>query len=98
MSRSWASSIGRALHRVAEADLADVGYFSAIAQVLIAIGLTYCSMIASGQTASMSSQIFQRCGTVRRPRMMPPTPSVSAIVWRRPNFFGTSKSVTVQGS
>lgn len=30
--------------------------------------------------------------------MMPPTPSVSAIVWRRPYFFGTSKSVTVQGS
>ena len=75
-----------------------VGYFSAIAQVLIAIGLTYCSMIASGQTASMSSQIFHRCGTVRRPRMMPPTPSVSAMVWRRPYFFGTSKSVTVQGS
>ncbi|MCY1232062.1 hypothetical protein D9M72_445330 [compost metagenome] len=75
-----------------------VGYFSEIAQVLIAIGLTYCSRIAFGQTSSMSSQIFQRCGTVRKPRMMPPTPSVSAIVWRRPYFFGTSKSVTVQGS
>ena len=34
-----------------------VGYFSAMAQVLMAIGLTYCSMIASGQTCSMSSQI-----------------------------------------
>ena len=73
------------------------GYFSAIAQVLIAIGLTYCSMIASGQTCVMSSQIFHRCGTVRRPRMMPPMPSVSAMVWRRPYFFGTSKSVTVAG-
>ena len=75
-----------------------VGYFSAIAQVLIAIGFTYCSMMASGQTASMSSQSFQRCGTVRSARMMPPTPSVSAMVCRRPYFFGTSKSVTVHGS
>ncbi len=74
------------------------GYFAAIAQVLIAIGLTYWSMMAFGATCIMSSQIFQRCGTVRRPRMMPPMPSVSAMVWRRPNFFGTSKSVTVQGS
>ena len=69
-----------------------------MAQVLIAIGLTYWSMIASGQTCRMSSQIDHRCGTVRRPRMMPPMPRVSAMVWRRPNFFGTSKSVTVQGS
>ena len=30
--------------------------------------------------------------------MMPPMPRVSAMVWRRPNFFGTSKSVIVQGS
>ena len=30
--------------------------------------------------------------------MMPPMPRVSAMVWRRPYFFGTSKSVTVQGS
>ncbi len=30
--------------------------------------------------------------------MMPPMPSVSAMVWRRPKRFGTSKSVTVQGS
>ena len=28
---------------------------------------------------------------------MPPMPSVSAIVWRRPKLFGTSKSVTVHG-
>ena len=75
-----------------------VGYFSAMAQVLIAIGLTYCSMIASGATASMSSQIFQRCGTVRMPRMMPPMPSVSAMVWRRLYFLGISKSTTVEGS
>ena len=74
------------------------GYFSAIAQVLIAIGLTYCSMMASGQTASMSSASAHRCGTVRSARMMPPTPSVSAMVARRPYFFGTSKSVTVAGS
>ena len=64
----------------------------------MAIGLTYCSMIASGQTSSMSSQIFHRCGTVRMPRMMPPMPSVSAMVCRRPYFFGISKSVTVAGS
>ena len=30
--------------------------------------------------------------------MMPPMPRVSAMVWRRPNFFGTSKSVMVHGS
>ena len=35
---------------------------------------------------------------VRSPRMMPPMPSVSAMVWRSPNRFGTSKSVTVHGS
>ncbi len=69
-----------------------------MAQVLIAIGFTYCSMIAFGQTRSMSSQIDHSVGTVRRPRMMPPMPRVSAMVCRRPNFFGTSKSVIVQGS
>ena len=36
-------------------------------------------------------------GIVRRPRMIPPTPSVSAIVWRSPYRFRTSKSVTVAG-
>ena len=30
--------------------------------------------------------------------MMPPMPRVSAMVWRRPYCFGTSKSVIVQGS
>ena len=56
------------------------GYFSAIAQVFMAIGFTYCSITASGATCIMSSQMLHRCGTVRRPRMMPPTPSVSAMV------------------
>ena len=74
------------------------GYRSAIAQVLIAIGFTYWRSAASGQTFIMSSQTAQRWGTVRRARMMPPTPSVSPIVWRRPKARGTSKSVTVQGS
>ena len=60
---------------MAQADLPDIGIAAPIsAQVLIAIGLTYCSISASGQTARMSSAIFHRCGTVRRPRMMPPTP------------------------
>ena len=34
---------------------------------------------------------------VRRPRMIPPMPSVSPIVCRSPNRFGISKSVTVAG-
>jgi hypothetical protein len=29
--------------------------------------------------------------------MIPPMPSVSPIVWRRPKRFGTSKSITVAG-
>jgi hypothetical protein len=32
-----------------------------------------------------------------RPRMMPPTPRVSAMVWRRPYCLGISKSITVEG-
>jgi hypothetical protein len=55
-----------------------------MAQVLMAMGLTYWSMTAEGATSIMSAQMLHRCGTVRRPRMMPPTPSVSAMVWRRP--------------
>ena len=54
------------------------------AQVLIAIGLTYCSIVAFGQSCAMSSAILQRCGTVLSPRMMPPMPRVSAMVWRSP--------------
>ena len=34
---------------------------------------------------------------VRRPRMMPPMPSVSAMVWRRPYFLGISKSIDRAG-
>ena len=46
----------------------------------------------------MSAQSDSSTGIVRRPRMIPPMPSVSPIVWRRPNCFGTSKSTTVAGS
>src|SRR5271170_1146710 len=88
----------RALDGMAEADWRIAGCRAEIAHALIAIGLTCCNRIASGQTASMSSQTDQRCGTVRRPRMMPPTPSVSAIVCLRPKRLGTSKSVIVQGA
>ena len=45
----------------------------------------------------MSSHTLSRCGTVRRPRMMPPMPRVSAMVWRKPYFLGISKSTTVPG-
>ena len=64
---------------------------------LIAIGLTYCSISALGQSSIMSRAMSISTGAVRRPRMMPPMPSVSAIVWRSPRFFGTSKSMTVPG-
>ena len=74
------------------------GNLAPMAQVLMAMGFTYWSMMACGQTSIMSSQMLHRWGTVRKPRMMPPTPSVSAMVWRRPTRFGTSKSVTVAGS
>ena len=43
----------------------------------------------------MSAHMSSSTGIVRSPRMIPPMPSVSAIVWRRPNCFGTSKSMTV---
>ena len=46
----------------------------------------------------MSAQIESNTGIVRRPRMIPPMPSVSPIVCRSPNCFGTSKSITVAGS
>jgi hypothetical protein len=32
-------------------------------------------------------------GSVRKPREMPPMPSVSAIVWRTPYLLGISKSI-----
>ena len=43
----------------------------------------------------MSLPMPATTGIVRMPRMMPPMPSVSAIVWRTPYFMGTSKSVVV---
>ena len=46
----------------------------------------------------MSAHMSSRTGMVRSPRMIPPMPNVSPMVWRRPKAFGTSKSVTVQGS
>jgi hypothetical protein len=45
----------------------------------------------------MSRTISSMTGIVRRPRMMPPIPSVSPIVCSRPKRFGISKSVTVAG-
>ena len=45
----------------------------------------------------MSRQTSSSTGIVRSPRMIPPTPSVSPIVWRSPNRLGTSKSMTVEG-
>ena len=98
MSRSWASSCTVFCTEWQRPTCLICGKRSASAQVLIAIGLTYCIKRASGQTAAMSSATRHRCGTVRRPRMMPPTPSVSAMVWRRPWRLGISKSVMVQGS
>ena len=69
----------------------------ATAQHTIAIGFTYCSSTASGQTSSISRQMSTSTGIVRSPRMIPPIPTVSPIVWRKPKRFGTSKSVTVAG-
>ena len=46
----------------------------------------------------MSWAISSSTGAVRSARMMPPMPSVSPIVWRRPKRLGTSKSTTVDGS
>jgi hypothetical protein len=68
-----------------------------IAQQFIAIGLTYWRKVTSGQSSSMSLAHVEQTGMVRSPRMMPPMPSVSAMVWRRPYFLGISKSVTVLG-
>ena len=36
-------------------------------------------------------------GIVLKARIIPPTPNVSAIVCRRPYFFGISKSIIVDG-
>ena len=75
-----------------------IGLASATAQQSIAIGLTYWSSSASGHCSSMSRQTSSSTGIVRSPRMIPPTPSVSAIVWRSPKRLGTSKSTSVEGS
>ena len=64
---------------------------------LMAIGLTYCNISALGQSSIMSRAMSISTGAVLRPRMMPPMPSVSAMVWRNPRFLGTSKSMTVPG-
>ena len=45
----------------------------------------------------MSFDMPMSTGIVLSARMTPPIPSVSAIVWRRPNAFGVSKSMTVAG-
>ena len=74
-----------------------IGLASATAQHSIAIGLTYLSSSASGHSSSMSRHTSSSTGIVRRPRMMPPMPSVSAIVWRSPKRLGTSKSIIVDG-
>ena len=57
-----------------------IGLVSATAQHSIAIGFTYCSSSASGHSSSISRQMSSSTGIVRRPRMIPPIPSVSAIV------------------
>ena len=87
----------RALHRVAETDARTL-LASATAQQSIDIGLTYCSSSASAHNSSMSAHTPSSTGIVRSARMIPPTPSVSAIVCRSPNRFGTSKSSFVASS
>ena len=57
-----------------------IGLASATAQHSIAIGLTYWSSSAPGHSSSMSRQTSSSTGIVRSPRMIPPIPSVSAIV------------------
>jgi hypothetical protein len=87
----------RALHAVTEAHGLDAAVARLSAQQFIAIGLTYWRKVTSGQSSSMSRHMSRKTGIVRSPRMMPPMPSVSAMVWRRPYFLGISKSVTVPG-
>ena len=69
MSRSFASAIAVPWTEWQRPTWRIAGWRTEIAHALIAIGLTCCKRIVSGQTASMSSQTDQRCGTVRRPRM-----------------------------
>jgi hypothetical protein len=67
----------------------------ATAQVFIALGLTKFIIKASGQSSRMSRQMSSSTGIVRSARKIPPIPRVSAMVWRRPNCLGISKSATV---
>jgi hypothetical protein len=69
-----------------------IGLRSATAQQSIAIGLTYWSSSASGHSSSMSVVTSSSTGIVRIALEMPPTPSVSAMVWRSPYRLGISKS------
>ena len=55
-------------------------------------GLKRTGIFIGGRDAKMAVDM------VRSARKMPPMPKVSAMVWRRPYFFGTSKSITVLGS
>ena len=52
---------------------------------------------AFGQTLCITFANCSKTGAVLKKRKIPPIPKVSPMVWRKPYFFGTSKSVTVQG-
>ena len=88
----------RALHRMAEADLPDRGILfgdrPGVDRHRVDV-LQHDGVRADGEhVLAERPQMRHRA----QARMMPPTPSVSAMVARRPYFFGTSKSVTVAGS
>ena len=68
-----------------------------MAIIFVHIGLTYCIHKAFGHTCSISLAIFKSTGIVLKLLIIPPIPRVSAIVWFKPNFFGISKSITVEG-
>ena len=68
-----------------------------MAIIFVHIGLTYCIHKALGHTCSISSAIFKSTGIVLKLLIIPPIPRVSAIVCFKPNFFGISKSITVEG-
>ena len=61
------------------------------------IGFTYWSHKALGQISIISFAISNKTGIVRNPLIMPPMPSVSAIVCFKPNSSGISKSIIVEG-
>ncbi len=68
-----------------------------MAQVLIAIGFTYCSRIALGQSSIISAQTAQMRHRAQATHDAAHAQRVGNGL-RRPKRFGTSKSVTVQGS